>query len=607
MCLYQGGLEPIAQCDPSPIPSPSAVAAAAKTEVLWSKVLGRRVLVLIKCGASARISTFALNVSAKPGAERGAPSVVSGTVTLASSHALARPSLGEGPAFAEGDTSLDEQMEACSAECLANTGGVFSVAWRSRRGVVWTKVVISASGVREEFTRPIGTPRLMVEGWAGGADDAVLALCNGHKPDSKSPNKSKSKKRDEGMSTNVSVGADIGRQDLPMLANADGGRLLVHSGGPSPRLAMWDATYGVLLDDYEAPEMTASVESPAKGKATSIVVSGDGSHLAVASGGKVVVCPLPVKEGGNLASLLRRKHPAALVPERSDGTGTPTVFRIHSNPCFPAVDLTANSSAAAGALLRKTGVVAPKEWERTVVSPFRKEESAVVKALEDATRRKDGGGFERVLRQHAQQRALAEKEQLCEHSSTTNITVASSAAQTAKDAGKHEGGSVGIGRNRGSKHVASLRWEHGRSNRRRPWSCSARVLSAAVELCILNPEANLWNALGLLVRSGGVSAREHRGLVMAVVKDGPQELLEEVRNATLWPPSLCTMFGSALFDMAAAARANMCGMSRSCKCCWSIFIAWRLNFMTMCVSLESHWAPGLPCPRFTACIAHIVF
>lgn len=550
----------IAQCDPSRNPTP---AAAAKTEVLWSKVLGRRVFVLEKDGVSARISIFALDVSAKPGAEGGAPSVVSGTVTLASSHALARPSLGDSLACVEGNSSPAEQMEACSAACLASTGGIFSVVWRSSRGAVWTKVVMSASGVREEFTRPISTPRLIVEGGAGGpegADGAVPALCNGHMPDPKSTKESKSRRGNNDMMTTLSGEAAIDRQHLPMLANADGGRLLVHSGGPSPRLAVWDATYGVLLDDHEAPEIAASAESPAKGHATSIVVSGDGGHLAVAAGGKVVVCPLPVKEGGSLASLLRRKHPAALVPERSDGTGALTVFRIHSSPCFPAVDLTGNPSAAAGVLLRKTGVLAPEEWEEAVVSPFRKEESAVVKALEDATRRKDSGAFERVLREHAQQRARDEEGQFCEGSTTTVITTAASAAQTAEGAGKHGRDSVGIEKNRGSTHAASLRWEHGRSNRRRAWSCSAGVLSSAVELCILNPEANLWNALGLLVRSGGVSAREHRGLVTAVVKDGPQELLEEVRNAARWPPSVNTVFVSALFAMATVACASICAL-----------------------------------------------
>lgn len=559
VCLYRGGLESLAQCDPSrEAPTAAAAGGAAVSEVLWSDVRKKRVLVLEKHGAEARISIFVLSASAKRSVDGGMPAIVSGTVTLASWHVLPKPSLEAGytagtmAGTATGVSLVDEKAEACSAAWLTGSDGVLSVAWRSPRGTVWTKVVVSTSGAREEFARPLEVARLAAAAVvpAGGADGgslgAVAAVCNGQK----SAKKPKSKKGAKGSPTNRLVehassngslacgGAKVRDQCLPALATADGGRLIVHSGGASPRLTVWDATYGVLLEDGESPEVTAAVaaaENPGAvtaRKSASMVVSGDGAHLALALGGSVVVFPLPVKESGTLASLLRRKRPAAKVAATiAAGAAAADVFRISTQEAFPTVDL-AGSSSAAHVLLQKTGVFADGEWEAAVVSPVREQESAVIQGLQDAAHRKDPDDFERVLREHVQRRAVAEGER---EGGNPEHTAAASGAQTPEDVGKHDGGSGGGGKEVSTEVASSSRWEHGRSKRRRAIAkClgySAGVLSTAIELCISNPEANLWNALGLLVRSGGVSARNHRGLVAAIVKDGPQELLEEVRES----------------------------------------------------------------------------
>lgn len=217
-------------------------------------------------------------------------------------------------------------------------------------------------------------------------------------------------------------------------------------------------------------------------------VSGDGAHLALAVAGRVVICPIPVKAAGTLASLLRRKRPNSGV----EGGG-----RL----AFPSVDLA--GSASASKLLEQTGSVEAGDWEAAVVTPFRAAEEEVVRSLRDAARRKDGGAFERVLQEHLQQRMAA--------------------AAGGSSSGEVSGNGVVSGGGDG-----------GRKKRRRDGPAaaaggySAGVIAAAVELCLANPEAKLWGALAVLVRSGGVSARHHRGLVTAIVEHASGELLEEV-------------------------------------------------------------------------------
>lgn len=565
--LYRGRLDSLARCDPSGEPDNGGGGVAA-AEVVWSGVRGKRVLVLYKKGAEARINIFVLSLSAKRVPNSGMPAIVSASVTLASSHALPKPSIEAGcTAGTTADTlavisSVDEGAEAYSAAWRTGSDGVLSVAWRSPRGAVWTKVVVSASGAREEFARSLSGTHSTAPAMVACAGGAVAALCNGHSPGEKkkSLKKAKSKHGAKGATSNQLVehassnGAlacrvEVAHQCFPVLAGADGGRLLVHSGGTRPRLTIWDATYGVLLDDGESPEVTAvtvveDAGAVAGRKAVSMTVSADGAQLALALGGKVVVCPLPVKETGTLASLLRRKRPATMLTATTTTTiaTAADVFRLSANQVFPAVDL-GRSSSAAHVLLQKTGVFADEEWEAAVVSPFRAKESAVIKALQDAAHRKDADAFERVLREHLQeqrqqqqqqQRAVPDGEIKAEGRDPEHTTTASG-SPTPEVVGKHGGGGVDEGKEF-STDVASSRWEQGRYNRRRALlkgcSCSAQVLSAAIDLCISNPEANLWNALGLLLRSGGVSARNHRGLVAAIMKSGPQELLEEVRAVT---------------------------------------------------------------------------
>lgn len=295
--------------------------------------------------------------------------------------------------------------------------------------------------------------------------------------------------------------AAAGWSGVPAVAAADGGRLLVHSGGASPRLAIWDAAYGVLLEDNGAPEANDGGATPfsREGKAVVMAVSGDGAHLGLAVAGTVIICPLPIKEAGTLASLLRRKRPSPSIVAGVAGSGCGG-----GGAAYPSVDLA--RSARASNILSHTGTLEKGQWEAAVVMPFREEETKVVRSLQDAARRKDCDAFERTLGEHLQQRAAAV------------------AAGTA-------GGEVFSGD--GSGEVSGGGGDEARKRRRRKArdgdGYSAAVVSAAVELCLANPDAELWGALAVLVRSGGVSARHHRGLVAAIVQYASPELLEEVR------------------------------------------------------------------------------
>lgn len=542
--LYRGGLEIFAQCDVIIGDCAEDGAGAPAAEVLWSGVRGKRVLLLLQHGSTTRIAIFTISLTAKRSLGSGAPAtIMSGTVALASSHVLAKPALhttGSGRAAAgtvaeaAGDRSVDEEAKACSAAILAGSGGVLSVAWRSSRGPLWTKVVVSSSGAREEFARLAGALPLAAPVPAAEVE-GVAALCNGHKPAMRSPKKIKSKQvvaPDENRLMEHASGDDASFIDSwPALATADGGRLLVHSGGSSPRLATWDAMYGVLLDDGDAPEITTGSGSSAgvarSTRAVNMVVSGDGAHLALAVGGRVLICPLPVKEAGTLASLLRRKRPAAMVAGTACGGANSPVshLRTGEEPTFPAVDLACNVDAAR-VLLQDTGTFSPGEWEKVVISPFRVAESAVVRSLEDAARRKDGEEFERVLQEHM-------------HHSAALAVIDSAVSENKVKDSVNSGVAKGDSAEASSPAVAVRNTKNRRRGNVHREEYSAGIVAAAVELCIANPRANLWAALGLLVRSGGVSARHHRGLVEAIVRGGPQELLEEVRVIAS-TPGVCT-------------------------------------------------------------------
>ncbi|CAN0403128.1 unnamed protein product, partial [Hapterophycus canaliculatus] len=394
-----------------------------------------------------------------------------------------------------------------------------AVAWRTSRGPVWTKVVLGAGGATQEFARPAGTAAVDSSS-ASGAGDNDNGNGNGVVSPSPSNGSAKKSKKVKAKKTAAAgrhespichgsnaVGA-AGWSRVPAIAAADGGRLLVHSGGGganTPRLAVWDAAYGVLLEDGIAPEVStesnggggpASRSSGGDGKAVELQVSRDGAHLALAAAGRVLICPLPVKATGTLASLLRRKRPSFGV----DGASGSAAVARGGGTAFPCVDL--SRSGPASKLLQRTGALEAGEWEAAVVTPFRQAESEVIRSLGDAARRRDGDAFERTVREHLQQRAAP------------------------------AGDGAGVGAGLGDAGDGASDGEDGQKKRRRGsgdgGGCAAGVVAAAVELCLADPGANLWGALAVLVRSGGVSARHHRGLVATIVDHASQELLEEV-------------------------------------------------------------------------------
>lgn len=526
----------------------SAVGARAKA--VWSGVRGNKVVVLENIGAATdRVTTFALAIgggasgqpssysssrctkAAAGGGGRGSTGApVSASVTLVSSHLLTKPSQFTPPGSGEEQAEVGERetsASACSAaflgrdNAIAGGGGggggrsVIAVAWRMSRGPVWTKVVVGAGGAEEEFARPAGAPEPASSHRASdGNGNGVVSMSpsNGH--GTPKSGKSKAKKSAARAAHVISGGKGsvaAGWARVPAIAAADGGRLLVHGGGgggAGPRLAVWDVTYGVLLEDSAAPESSIDGAGPSpssgerKARAVGMKVSGDGAHLALAVAGRVIVCSVPVKAVGTLASLLRRKRPPSGV--EGGGGGGSLAAVAGGGLAFPSVDLA--GSASASKLLEQTGTLEAGDWEAAVVTPFRAAEAEVVRSLRDAVRRKDGGAFERALREHLQQRAAA-----------------------AAGAGGTSSGEVS-----GDGVVVSGGGYGGRKKRRRngPTAAvggySAGIIAAAVELCLANPHAKLWGALSMLVRSGGVSARHHRGLVTAIVEHASGELLEEV-------------------------------------------------------------------------------
>lgn len=567
--LYEGGLKSLAEHDAAAGVNSDGPREDLSTTVLWSGVQGNRIIVVEKkhAEATARVTTFVISASSHRvsgaaaalttarASDGGAKtSVITAAITLASSHVLPRPARPAATviaaetsvssvALARDGVVVDEEAEVCSAAFLTGTG-VLSVAWRSPRGPLWTKVVVSASGAREEFSRPAGVARLMVTAQVpaltDGSSAVVVGLSNGQKP-GKTPKKGAAKRNRLGTHVNDVVVQEGNGDDnsamrnVPALAAGEGGRLLVHSGGECPRLATWDATYGVLLDYGDAPDSpvvdvaeAGTTVTSKRGKASaksaekpvSMIVAGDEAHVALAVGGRVFLCPLPVKEMGTLASLLRRKRPSAVVSAERDGK-TVGVGHSAQTQVFPSVDLA--RSAIAAQLLGRTGALLPAEWEVDVVTPFREAESKVVRSLEDAACRKDGEGFERALRQHIiKQQRMMERVELI--------------GNGVGDRSGYYSGAGGIDAEEDKGNDASGDGTPGRKKRRRDMlnrigggaGCSPGVLTATIELCLANPDSNLWGALGLLVKSGGVSARQHRGLVGVIVKHGPSQLLEEV-------------------------------------------------------------------------------
>lgn len=529
--LYQGGLQRVAHCDAA---GKGNDGAGARSKAVWSGLRGNRVTVLENTGTgSDRITTFTLTIgevaagvssssrrthpSGSGGSVDSAPAVgaLPAVVTLVSSHVLTKPSLSTLGGVEDEGSVGEEAASACSAAFLGRESGgggggrsVVSVAWRTSRGPMWTRVVVGAEGATEEFSRPAGKVATTVGSHHASStlngNGVVLSASpsNGHGSPKSSKSRSKAKNLATGRGAVVSGGKDrtaISWSRVPAIAAADGGRLLVHSGGEmNARLAVWDAAYGVLLEDEVAPEDSSGggggsggassfSSSGRDGKSVRMKVSGDGAHLALAVAGRVLICPIPVKAAGTLASLLRRKRPS------SSEAGSPLV--AGSRAAFPSVDLA--RSAPAWKLLDQTGAPEAGEWEATVVTPFREAQAKVVRSLEEAAYRKDGDAFEGVLREHLQQE-------------------------------QQRASLVGGGEPAGGEVSSDGRKKRRRGGGRDGEDCSAGIVAAAVELCLANPDAKLWGALAVLVRTGGVSARHHRGLVAAIVDYASPELLEEV-------------------------------------------------------------------------------
>lgn len=492
VALYQGGLQRAAHCDAGSGGGDDSGGSAgdARAKAVWSGVRGDRVLVVENIGAATdRVTTFSLSVGGAGSSSAGqgdaaAAADVPASVTLVSSHILTKPSGGDGSQDGEG------AAVATSATFLGRDGGgsgegrsVIAVAWRTSSGPVWTKAVVGAGGVTEEFARRAGGA--VVSGSRSATEHngngiVSVSSSNGH-----GTPKAKSKKP-VGTQSSGGEGNGAAWASVPAIAAADGGRLLIHSGsgeGANPRLAVWDSSYGVLLEDGVAPEVSSDSGGGAgsalrsSGKAVGLKVSGDGAHLAISAAGKVLVCPLPAQAAGTLASLLRRKRPSP------SAIGGSTIIRGGRGSNFPSIDL--SRSVPASTLLGKTGAVEAGKWEAAVVVPFREAEVGVVRSLREAAHRKDVGAFERAIREHL------------------------------------GGGSCG-----GDGGAEDVRKKRQRGD---GGGLSAGVVAAAVELCLANPDAKLWGGLGVLVRSGGVSARHHRGLVAAIVQHASPELLEEVK------------------------------------------------------------------------------
>lgn len=527
--LYQGNLEALARCDGKGTTdrgdSASKGDEGAYSNVLWSGLLGENIFVLEKREGTTCINTFHMSVpkscrgqSSTSGSSRQAASVTTETsdlavrasVTLVSSHVLGKPS---SPAESGVGGNTNERTCACSAAILFGAkSGVILVAWRSPRGPLWTKVTVSASGVREELSRPAdmgrSAPTTVPNSPTCGASGG-----DGHDLD-KAACRSKGERGKNHELVDAANGGEESRRS-PTVAAAGGGRLFVHSGGTNPRLSSWDATYGVLLDEGEAPEYqlgeTTAVQGNTSGaKAVTMVVSDDGAQLALAVGEQVIWCALPVMGPGTLASLLRRKRPTTDIALAIDAGEAMTQTQ---RGLFPSVDLMRSTSATQ--LLDRTGITETRKWEIAVLDPLRRRESEVIHALEEATRRRDAEAFMRII-QHGEGGLKApEKPAQTRSAEVGSITCV-------KSTGDEAGGAPSPGEQEAKKRQRD--------------ACQGmkilpRILSTAVELCLTNPGANLWCALRMLIQSGGISARHHRGLVPVIIDHGPPDLLEEVSSA----------------------------------------------------------------------------
>lgn len=498
VALYQGELRRVAYADEN-VGNSAKQSTGPRSEperlarVVWSGVFGGTLAVLAKVGIAERLTTFALSLDSS--SARGSDAAAS--VTLLSSHVLTKPARPKEAMGSLAPETPDQKPSACSAEFLREIGwrpgdGILMViAWRTPEGPLWTKIVVDSEGIREIFVRSVVPVSAVDTSIIHGAPNGVVAeaATNGHKKmNGHDGVKSGPSKQ---VLTAGGLGSGAGRfRSIPAVAVADGGRIFVHSGGAFPRLAVWDAVYGILLDDDGAPETAAfGAECARMTRAVSLTVSGDGSYLALAMAGRVLVCPVPVREVGTLSSLLRRKRPSSAIEE-----ATPRGL----DRAFPAIDLARNASAAG--LLDITGVVESSTWDAGVVTPFRDAEMKAIRSLEDSARRKDSRAFKRIVQEHLQQMR-------------TGMGVISGDDST--DAGAEAGGD-------------------GRRKRRRAGGnlTVGAVTTAGVELCLAQPSAALWDALPILLESGGVSARQHRSLVKGVIEHAPH-LLEMVSDVEL--------------------------------------------------------------------------
>ncbi|CAM9331382.1 unnamed protein product, partial [Choristocarpus tenellus] len=515
-------------------------------KVVWSGVQGKTVALLEEKegGGGERMSLFSVcpapSSSNSTKRSEGAPAVL-----LSASYPLEKPpshitrdNLGSGVGTQGRGGDADSLARVCSAELHGMEEDAtqktpvdltISVAWRTCIGSVWTKInLCNTAGPRLEFARQIGPslaplslpppPPVASADAAGGTLSTKKAKLSKNAKLRCIKEKQGGDSKPEGQLVSSFNTCD----STPLLlATGVRSQLIVYSGSNSNNsngnrvpalLSMWDTKYGVLLEANEAPLGDWNLRNNGVEGRTlweCMEVSGDGEYLALAETKGVIVCPLPARAGaGTLASILRhgqrrgvgavgvKESACRSNMEATDWRGMPSVF--------PTIDF--NHNADAKSLLQHPQPLGSGEWD-PVVRKFQNVEAKIVESLSAAAAVGDWKAFDQALEEHRLHGMGLDGGQ-------GSSGDPEAGAGTEMVVGRTNG--VRRKRGRGGKGV------HGRVG------YSSVVVSKVVELCMLYPEAELWSSLEKLVRSGGVSARHHQGMVGVLLKHAPSSLLEEV-------------------------------------------------------------------------------
>ncbi|CAN0230136.1 unnamed protein product, partial [Discosporangium mesarthrocarpum] len=510
VALFTCGLREICRAA-GPPPSAGGQEGRGLRQVVWSGVVGHTLAVIEEedGGGGERINLFALTPPQSDSAGGKTQPSNTPTVTLSASHPLEKPPLraaGDATAATRGgddSATPDNSARACSATLhsssnnAASWGGggalAISVGWRTPRGPVWTKFHLSSTGgARLEFAKRVGLP-LQPPSRQSSEDELAVtaAVAQDHAAAGSAPPNADDHGRGGSRSDVIlSMGP---RSQVLFLCRRQGGRGGKHGGSapPPPLVSVWDATYGVLLEEGPAPahrrggwgSLAAQSESPPW---QGMQVSWGGSYVAFAGAGGVIASPLPTREGaGTLASILRRKH------GRGQGQGLAGRLSTATAEAGPGeegkVDLSRWNTGAMR-LLEKTGPVDAREWEPMVGVSW-DAEARTVETLRRAALRGDAEGFAAAMEEHC----LSQQQQ--QH----------------RDRGEGGGPRGGWGEGGGGSGCYST-----------------SVVAEAVELCLLYPKAGLWGVFESLVNSRGVSARHHHGMISTLLKHAPPQLLEQV-------------------------------------------------------------------------------